>query len=147
MKTVVFVLVLFHLFVLSAYASLGENCGSPSEHGGLVSNLKDIDYAINSTKERQDLFKAKITYSGLDISVGTADVYLNIADGKIVDLNIYSKVSALGQNTTIVEKVTLDQLESGQALNYRMDGGDRAVLSIIPNPGFNDQGGSVVFKV
>lgn len=113
----------------------------------LVADTRDLREIVDFTKKKEQLMQADITYGGLGLRVGTADIYLNTSDGKIVDLNIVADVGVLGFNERIHPRVTIDQMLAGQPLEFRMNGSDRGVLIVQPLGDMTEHGGTAMLNV
>ncbi|MBK25290.1 MAG: hypothetical protein CME70_14945 [Halobacteriovorax sp.] len=113
----------------------------------MVASTEDLRSVVTAFKTKQELMKADITYGGLGLGVGTADIYFNTKDGKIVDLNIVADVGILGFKERIHPMITLDQILAGEPLVFRMNGSNRGVLIVQPLEDMTAQGGSALLNI
>jgi hypothetical protein len=148
-------ILLFCICLLSlsnlAYGNPSENCLAQENFHIIdsygMNSLLDLIEVSEANKKKQDIIKAKITYGFFGVGVGDADIFLTTKDGKIVDLNVSAKVGILGINSYIKQKVRIDQLIAGQPLEFKMEGGNQAVLIIQPDADFSENGGWASLKV
>jgi len=113
----------------------------------MVASTEDLRAVVTAFKTKQELMKADITYGGLGLGVGTANIYFNTKDGKIVDLNIVADVGILGFKDRIHPMITLDQILAGEPLVFRMNGSNRGVLIVQPLEDMTAEGGSALLNI
>lgn len=116
-------------------------------HERSLRNLEQLNNIVEKNKTRVNLVDAKVTYSFAGIGVGKASIYLMVKDGKLVDFNIDATVGVLGVKEDIKQKVTIDRLLKGDALQFYMRGADKPVLRVLANKGFGEQGGSATIEI
>lgn len=113
----------------------------------IMASTEDLRLIVEQNKKREDLMSAKITYGGLGLGVGKADIFLTTKEGKIVDLNIVADVGILGFKDVIRQKITLDQILLGEPLVFAMNGASSGVLYVQPSADMNEDGGSATLSI
>ena len=113
----------------------------------ITHSTQNLVNVVEYNKKRVDLMESNITYGIARLGVGKAQIYITTKNDQIVDLNVFAEVGVLGMNSIIQQRITLDQLINGQALSFKMEGGDRGILTIVADPGMTDQGGWATLKV
>lgn len=148
--------VIMSLLISTAYAEqqqeLNVRCIASSSFGGfqseaLATNVLDLFAVSESAKRRVDLTNARITYGMFGVGAGNAAIYLNVSDGKIVDLNIDATVGMLGMNSHIKEKITISELMDGDPLQFYMEGSDKPALKVTPSSDFGETGGKATLEI
>lgn len=149
MKKIIIALILCMSPLKSAFADVSEACmaNSNSLSQDVYQSIENLLQASAASTRKVDLTTARITYGSLGIGAGQANIFLNISEGKIVDLSISARVGMLGINTTIDEKVTITDLMQGEALRFYMDGAAQPALKVTPNRGFGEHGGSATLEI
>lgn len=142
------------LLIFAAQSIRAEDCVGVCSNADLqildrqaTANIEALNQVSERNKVRVDLAEAKITYSFLGVGAGSAKIYLNISEGKIVDLNIDARVGMLGFNEDIKQKITIDQMMRGRPLEFSMDGAAQPALRVRPKAGFNEKGGVAVLEI
>ena len=143
--------ILLSFLTTSAYAidcvGVCLNTSVPFLDQGTQKNISMLNQVSESNKVRVNLAEAKITYSGLGIGVGRAQIFITVSEGQLVDLNIDAKVGILGINSEIKQKITINQLMLGQPLEFFMEGASRPTLRVRPGPSFSKRGGTATLEI
>ena len=110
-------------------------------------NFDEIQAVLAASMQRQQLLDAEITFSALGLGAGRSKLFLEVVDGRIVNLNIDTQVRMAGINFDRMQtKLNINDFSSGRPLSFKMEGAQHPALVITPGSGFNSRGGRLSIK-
>lgn len=100
--------------------------------------------SVTAFADSYSIAKIDIGFGALDIPSGGGDLFLDFdAEKKITGLTIDVTTGFWDAEERTVEKISLDQLLSGETIHYQADGSSNPIFKITASPDFGPSGGGV----